>query len=263
MGRAERRHLLKEAEKRIGRGIDVRRHDGRDIAALMRVLHERAELSIKKRSVRPLIDFFYANLQAGTTHVSDVKLACARGCAHCCTVFVEASAPEVLFAVASMSPDQRTWATHAVAQACDQSGGRSFEERSHMRVPCPLLQETECGHYAARPLACRTAVSVDVDVCIRAYRMLSDEGVPVPLGWQGIRQGYSIALEGALLRAGLAHRYREWNDSLRLALADSSIEERWLGGADVFATAPSIDVPPTFNHPDWRTLYIQAFGTYP
>jgi hypothetical protein len=263
MGRTERRHLLKEAEKRIGGGLDVRRHDGRDVAALMRVLHDRAELSIKRRSVRPLMEFLYSSLQAGTAHVSDVKLACARGCAHCCTVFVEASAPEVLYAVASMSEDQRARAVDAVEQACGQTGGLSFEARNDLRVPCPLLEETECGHYAARPLACRTAVSIDVEVCIRAYRMLSNEGIPVPLGWQGLRQGYSIALEGALLRAGLPHRYREWNDSLRLALANPALETQWFAGSDVFETAPSTNVPPTFNHPDWRTLYTQAFGTFP
>jgi hypothetical protein len=70
-------------------------------------------------------------------------------------------------------------------------------------------------------------------------------------------------LEGALIRAGLAHRYREWNESLRLALADSDAETRWLAGADVFAEMPSTGAPPTFNHPDWRTLYVNAFGSFP
>jgi hypothetical protein len=209
------------------------------------------------------MDFLYANMQRGTDYVADVQLACARGCAHCCTVFVEASAPEALYAVAMMSADQRARAVEAVNAACSQTTGLSFETRFNMRVPCPLLNDNECGHYSARPLACRTAVSTDVNVCIRAYRMLTNEGIPVPLGWQAIRQGYSVALEGALLRAGLAHRYREWNDSLRMALADPTAEARWLGGADVFETAPSTSVPPTFNHQDWRTLYTQAFGTFP
>jgi hypothetical protein len=81
--------------------------------------------------------------------------------------------------------------------------------------------------------------------------------------WTGLRQGYSVALEGALIRAGLAHRYREWNESLRLALIDPASESRWLAGADVFDSAPNTNAPPTFNHPDWRTLYVQAFGTPP
>jgi hypothetical protein len=81
--------------------------------------------------------------------------------------------------------------------------------------------------------------------------------------WAGLRQGYSVALEAALIRAGLAHHYREWNESLRLALNDPNAEARWLGGADVFEAVPSTSAPSTFNHPDWRTLYIQAFGTFP
>jgi hypothetical protein len=263
MGRAERRQQVKESEKRIGRGVDVRQRDGRDLAALMRVLHDRTELSIRKRSVQPLMEFLYANLNRGAQHVSDIRVACARGCSHCCTVWVEASPPEVFYAVNAMAPALREEAIRAVEEACSQTAGLGFEKRDAMRLPCPLLVEDECSNYLGRPLACRTAVSTDADVCMRAYRLLSGEGIPVPAAWAGLRQGYSVALEGALLRAGLAHRYREWNESLRLALANPAAESDWLAGADVFAGVPQVDVPPTFNHPDWRTLYTQAFGTFP
>lgn len=263
MGRAERRQQLKESEKRLTRGLDVRRRDGRDLVALMRILHDRAELSISKRSVRPLMEFVYANLAGGAKHLSETKIACTRGCAHCCTVWVEASPPEVIFAVAAMDSPLAERAVAAVERACGQTAGLSFETRDRMRIPCPLLEGDECSHYAGRPIACRTAVSTDADICLRAYRLLSGEGIPVPLTWTGLRQGYSVALEGALIRAGLAHRYREWNESLRLALSDRETEARWLSGADVFATASSTNAPPTFNHPDWRTLYMQAFGTLP
>jgi hypothetical protein len=263
MGRAERRQQLKESEKRLAGGLDVRRRDGRDLVALMRVLHDRAELSIRKRSVRPLMEFLYANLGGGEKHISETRIACARACAHCCTVWVEASPPEVFYAVAAMDPTLRARALGAVEDACRQTAGLPFETRDIMRVPCPLLESDACSDYSGRPIACRTAVSTDSDVCLRAYRLLSGEGIPVPVAWSGLRQGYSVALEGALIRAGLAHRYREWNDSLRVALSDPGAEARWLGGADVFASAPSTSVPPTFHHPDWRTLYVQAFGTFP
>lgn len=263
MGRAERRQQLKESEKRIAAGIDVRRRDGRDLAALMRVLHDRAELSVRRHSVRPLMEFIYANLAGGTKHIADTRIACSRGCAHCCSVWVEASSPEVFYAVAAMDPAVRARAAQAVEDACRQTAGLSFEERDRMRVACPLLENDACSDYSGRPIACRTAVSTDADICLRAYRLLSGEGVPVPIVWTGLRQGYSIALEGALIRAGLAHRYREWNDSLRIALSDADAEKRWLTGTDVFANAAATNAPPTFNHPDWRTLYVQAFGTFP
>jgi hypothetical protein len=263
VGRAERRQQLKESEKRIAGGVDVRRRDGRDLAALMRVLHDRVELSIRKRSVGPLMEFVYANLSSGAKHVSETQIACARGCAHCCTVWVEASPPEVLYAVAAIDPALRARAVEAVATACTQTAGLSFEARNTMRVPCPLLESDACSNYSGRPIACRTAVSTDADICMRAYHLLSGEGIPVPIVWSGLRQGYSIALEGALIRAGLAHRYREWNESLWLAMSEPDAEARWLTGSDVFAKAPSTNAPPAFNHTDWRTLYIQAFGTYP
>jgi hypothetical protein len=263
MGRAERRQQVKESEKRLAGGLDVRRRDGRDLVALMRILHDRAELSIRKRSVRPLMEFVYANLRGGATYLSETKIACARGCAHCCTVWVEASPPEVFYALAAMDSALRVRAVNSVEEACRQTAAQSFESRNTMRVPCPLLEGNECSDYAGRPIACRTAVSIDADICLRAYSLLSGEDIPVPLIWAGLRQGYSVALEGALIRAGLAHRYREWNESLRLALNNPDAETRWLGGADVFETVPSTNAPPTFNHPDWRMLYTEAFGTFP
>jgi hypothetical protein len=229
----------------------------------MRVLHDRARISIEKRTVRPLMEFLYANMGAGAKHLSGTQLACARGCSHCCNVWVEASPPEVFYAVAAMTPDFRSVAVEAVDAVCGRTGGLSYEIRDTMRVPCPILNDDVCSNYSGRPLACRTAVSVDADVCLRALRQFGGEGIPVPALWTGLRQGYSVALEGALIRAGLAHRYREWNESLRLALADSDAETRWLAGADVFAEMPSTGAPPTFNHPDWRTLYVNAFGSFP
>jgi hypothetical protein len=263
MGRAERRQQLKESEKTLATGLDVRRRDGRDIAALMRVLHDRLEMSIRRRSVGPLMEFVYSNLSGGAKHLSETRVACSRGCAHCCNVWVEASPPEVFYAVAAMGPELRVRAADAVEEACSQTAGLPFETRDTMRVPCPLLVEDECGHYAGRPLACRTAVSTDADVCMRAYRLLSGEGIPVPALWGGLRQGYTVALEGALIRAGLAHRYREWNESLRVALSDPGAEARWFGGTDVFTAVPSTNAPSAFSHPDWRTLYTQAFGSFP
>ena len=60
-----------EDEQRIAGGIDVRRRDAHDLVALMRVLHGMAQLSIDKRTVRPLMDFVYANLSGGADHIAD------------------------------------------------------------------------------------------------------------------------------------------------------------------------------------------------
>ena len=252
---------ISEDELRISGGIDVRRRDANDLVALMRVLHDIAQLSIEKRSVRPLMDFVYTNLSGGADYIQDSRIACARGCAHCCTTWVEASAPEVLYAVASMSPAERADYTKSVDDACSRTGGLSYEARERgSTTPCPILRDNVCSLYAGRPLTCRTAVSTDAALCHRAYRLFSGEDIPAPAVWHALRQGYSVALEGALLRAGLAHRFGEWNESLRVALSEPDAEARWLGGADVFAQVPRVNAPATFSRPNWRMLYTEAFG---
>lgn len=261
MGRSDRRHQLKDDRKRIARGLDVRRNDADDLAALMRVLHQLVQTSIERRSVSPLMDFIWSNMTAGTKHVASVPIACASGCSHCCNLWVEASAPEVFFTVKRMRSAQRAGALEAVERACAQTTGASFEARIGMVTPCPLLKGHVCGVYADRPLVCRTAVSTDAGVCRRSLIEFSGEEIPVPLPWTSLRNCYRVALEGALFHAGLPHLSREWNESLRIALNDDSAEARWLAGADVFAGLPMPHDTVTFEHPHWRALYDHAFGS--
>jgi len=263
MGRAERRHQLKEDQKRIARGLDVRERDPDDLAALMRVLHQRVQTSIERRSVSPLMEFVCSNLTAAAKHIASVPTACLRGCSHCCTLWVEASAPEVFFTVKQMDASQRASATKAVEAACRQTAGASFEARADMLTPCPLLRENVCSVYADRPLVCRTAVSTDAEICRRSLILFSGEEIPTPSAWTALRNSHRVALEGALFRAGLAHQSREWNESLRLALNDDHAEANWLAGTDVFAGLPMPQDTVTFTHPQWRAVYVHAFGSFP
>ncbi|HUG45638.1 MAG TPA: hypothetical protein VMK31_03885 [Sphingomicrobium sp.] len=103
---------------------------------------------------------------------------------------------------------------------------------------CPLLEDNVCSVYHARPIVRRAAVSADEGACRRSFLSLSGENIPVPTVWRILGQGYAVALEGAILRSGLVPTEREWNESLKSALADPTAEARWLGGEDVFATVP-------------------------
>ena len=260
MERSDRRRQLREDQKRVARGLDVRRNDADELAALMRVLHQLVQTSIERRSVSPLMDFVWSNMTAGARHVASVRTACASGCSYCCNLWVEASAPEVLFTVKQMNEVQRASARKAVDAACVQTAGASFEARDAMLTPCPLLEGTLCTAYANRPLVCRTAVSTDAEICRRSLIQFSGEEIPVPLPWTSLRNCYRVALEGALFHAGLPHLSREWNESLRIALRDSTAEAKWLAGADVFAGLPMKQDTVTFTHPHWRALYDHAFG---
>jgi Fe-S-cluster containining protein len=264
MGRAERRQQEKEYRRRVeSRGLDVRQLDAHEIVALMRVLSDRVRISIRRRSVNPLMDFIYSNLMGGAKLIAAAPIACRKGCSHCCNIWVDASAPEVFYTVNMIAPEQRERAIAAVETACAQTGGVSFDDRGQMVTPCPLLEGDLCGVYADRPLACRTAVSADAEICRRSYRHLSGEDIPTPAIWMMLRQGYCIALEGAVQHAGLAHDFREWNESLRVALHTPDAEANWLAGADVFAGLPMPSVPATFEHPQWRAIYVEAFGAEP
>jgi hypothetical protein len=254
---------LRDDERRIARGVDVRRNDADDLAALMRVLHHLVGKSIERRSVSPLMDFVWSNLTAGAEHVSSIRIACASGCSHCCNLWVEASAPEVLFTVGQMDVLRRKSVLQSVEAACSRTAGASFEERATILTPCPLLEGDMCTIYAERPLVCRTAASTDAELCRRSLIHFSGEDIPVPLPWTSIRNNYRVALECALHRAGLPHQAREWNESLRLALTDETAEPRWLAGVDVFAGLPMPRDTVTTTHPHWRALYAHAFGSLP
>lgn len=263
MNRAERRRLERDEDKRLARGFDSRLPAGPQIVALMRALDRRLAVSIQRRSVSPLMEFLYSNMGAGSRLLGDVRIACGRGCSHCCHSWVDASAAEVLFAAKSMGPAQRLRAMAAVETMCESTSGRGFDARAAMVTPCPLLEDHACSAYAARPIVCRSAVSADAPACARAYIELSGESIPVPTQWRALGQGYAVALEAAALHAGLVPAAREWNESLRIALGDPTAEARWLGGEDVFAAAQRAAAAGTFEAPAWAAVYREAFGSPP
>jgi len=236
-----------------------------DVAALMRLLSEKARNSVERTSVDPLMDFVYSSMTEGAQFIAHVPIACAKGCSFCCMSWVDVSPPEALFTVKRMSSAQRQSALESVLQACAMTGGKSFAERcGKMVTPCPMLDTAgACTVYVDRPLACRTQVSVDVDACKRTFLDGSDEGFPGLKVWLILRDSYARALEGALIYAGLAYRAREWNQSVQIALTEAEAERNWLAGADVFAGAPVSPAPPTFDDPLWRGIYQQAFGAPP
>ena len=263
MNRTERRRQLREDEKSIARGLDARRIEGRHVIALMRALDDKLQIGLQRRSVSPLMQFVYANMSSGARLLGDVTIACRRGCSHCCHSWVDATPAEVLFAVKSMAADQRSRAIEAVNRACQQTAGQSFEARSKMVTPCPLLEARCCSVYNARPIVCRSAVSADAEMCRRSYLELTEEAVPVPVVWRALGQAYGVALEGAIIHAGLVPTAREWNESLRAALTNPDAEARWLAGEDVFSGLQQASSSSSFDGPVWAGIYQEAFGVLP
>ena len=250
----------------IARGLNPARPiSSGDMVALMRLLGDKVDDSIRHRSVNPLMSFIYSSMMEGAEFIAHVPIACRKGCSFCCKVWVDTTPPEVLYTVKNMPPEQRQQARAAVENACSITAGVSFADRlGKVNPPCPLLAvDGACSVYDIRPIACRTLVSTDVERCISTFVEGSDVGFPGLKVWLTLRDSYATALEGALMRAGLAHRAHEWNQSLQIAMATPDAEERWLSGDDIFAGAPVSPAPATFENPMWRAIYQQAFGAPP
>lgn len=100
---------------------------------------------------------------------------CKDGCAYCCSlpVMITVAEGEVLAEAIRTSPRrdeliERLRADHA------RLAGRSLDELALLGRPCPLLDgragEGSCAVYEARPLACRSHSSYDVEICRAHYR---------------------------------------------------------------------------------------------
>ncbi len=169
--------------------------------------------------------------------------ACAAGCAHCCHLTVEASAPEVFLLAAHLkstfSANRLAAVTKRVEQTAAKVRGLSPEERVRADVPCALLENGHCTAYAARPLGCRSWNSRDADACAEVRRDGGGDLRPVqdqrPFGIEsGVRAGFAAALA----QAGLPDdddRRCELNAALQIALCEPQALERWAGGQDVLA----------------------------
>src|SRR4051794_323837 len=164
MNRAERRRQAREDRERIARGLEAGRADGREVIALMRVLHDLIAEARDAGSVVPVMSFLQANMRAAERLAPNHLLACRRGCAHCCHTFVSARAPEILFVKNAIPGRERESARAAVDKAYAVTGRLGPDGRGGMAEPCPMLRDGACQVYQARPMTCRMAVSESAEI---------------------------------------------------------------------------------------------------
>ena len=261
MNRAERRRQSREDRERIARGLEAGRADGREVIALMRVLHELIAEARDAGTVAPVMSFLHANMRAAERSAPGHLLACRRGCTHCCHTFVSARAPEILFVKGAIPGRDREEVRAAVETAYRVTGTLPPLDRGATAQPCPMLRDRACRVYQARPMTCRMAVSQSAEICARAFAPGADpETIPIPEYYPTLRRGYSIALAGALRRAGFPAWSYEYNAGMRTALARPDAEAAWLAGEDVFADVPRDPGSDPFALPSNLRLYEDAFA---
>jgi hypothetical protein len=234
MNRAERKQQAKEDEKTLAQGLDPLSQDPGPLAAMARQIYALLERAKRDRNIDPPVKFLYAKADASLQRLKDIRVACRKGCAHCCHTWVSASAPEVLFVAKTLRRRAGTLAEN-VRAANALTKGYSFSVRALHPTPCPMLKDDACSIYDSRPMTCRFAASPDAYICARVLRELSRETVPVPLNYLRGRGGYELSIVMALNQAGLPHYYYEFNAALTRALEQDDAERAWLGGEDVFA----------------------------
>src|SRR3954452_8111287 len=144
MNRAERRRQAREDRERIARGLEAGRADGREVTALMRVLHDLIEVARDAGTIAPVMDFLPPNMRTAERGAPGHLLACRRGCAHCCHTFVSARAPELLFVKSVIPARDRETVRAAVEDAYGVPGALGPGARGGMPRACRMLGEGAC-----------------------------------------------------------------------------------------------------------------------
>lgn len=110
--------------------------------------------------------------------------ACQEGCAWCCSIKVETTAPEVLRIVEylySSRPSEEIEELRAsLALLTPKLQAMSWEARYDAQVPCPLLVDNACSVYEVRPMTCRGWNSRDARACEESS-MAPGKGLTVPV----------------------------------------------------------------------------------
>jgi hypothetical protein len=190
-------------------------------------------------------------------------VACRKGCAFCCSLYVSALPPEI-FAVADhirRNAGDLPAEIARIAAADAKTRGLDPRGRFMSKAFCALLVDDACSVYAARPLVCRGVLSRSRASCESAYRGDAPDNADAIEEAADIRGAYGEAFLAALHRKGVALAGYELAHAVLVALEDERAEERWYAGEDVFAgVAADAPVVRAGDEALWHSLWSVAHG---
>ncbi|MDQ2778772.1 MAG: YkgJ family cysteine cluster protein [Pseudomonadota bacterium] len=161
------------------------------------------------------------------------RIDCAKGCSHCCSVRVQAMAPEV-FRIADelrrLSPAALAAINDRLRAHVEAVGSKSVAEH---RAPCPFLDDDVCSIYALRPAVCRKGHSADVQACREALPQIPQH-LRIVVESEALMSGTAAAYA----EVGLAAGRHELGQAVLMALTDPQARHRWAAGATVFDAPP-------------------------
>ena len=159
-------------------------------------------------------------------------VACRAGCGTCCHVPVGVQAHEVLLAAEYI----QTHYTPADLQAVidrflahrEAFAGRTMEERAALKIPCALLREDSCSIYEARPEACRSHHSSNLEGC-RSNLNTGVDIVDVLIPEiRGRMFAVMLGIDQAVTEAGFDDQAYDFGSAMHEALTDSLCAVRWM-----------------------------------
>jgi len=165
-------------------------------------------------------------------------VACRAGCGTCCRVPVGVLAHEVLIAAQYVqkhfSPVELDALIARGAAHREAVAGRSNLERTLLKRPCVLLREESCSIYEARPEACRSHHSNNVEAC-RTNLELGREDIDVYIpGVRGRMFAVMLAIDQAVAEAGFDGQAYDFGSALHEALTNSLCAVRWIQRQSAF-----------------------------
>jgi hypothetical protein len=163
-------------------------------------------------------------------------IECRKGCAFCCHLNVTASPIEVIHVAAALRMGLRADLESAVLAAGSTHAGLGGSARLARKLACPMLVGGACSIYQARPLACRTLVSLSARACERHFdaggsAMESNPSLITP---RVIGSAFLTGEMAAMHDLGLAGNLVELTKALTILLTEPTSLARWIQGEDIF-----------------------------
>jgi Fe-S-cluster containining protein len=204
------------------------------------------------QAVHRLADEVWANVRGDVEAAAGKRpqIACAAGCAACCTqqvAIAPVEAAAIALHVTRHFTDEDDAALVARLRALDAlTRGKTAIERARLRQSCAFLVENRCSIYPARPLRCRAVHSRDAGYCgwaaahpdeAAAERKSREGAGPYVVAPAKIMDAALTGLARACRTLGIDAESLELTAAARIALAVPGLEEFLSSGDPVFAAA--------------------------
>ncbi|NQU60878.1 MAG: YkgJ family cysteine cluster protein [Rhodospirillales bacterium] len=168
-------------------------------------------------------------------------IACAQGCAFCCTsTEVHASALEVIGIAAHMADQFNEQETKEISQKIretTETKGAQNKNESPPSMPCPLLKDSRCSVYPVRPFVCRGFNSYDAVDCERHKAGDAETEITGYPHQDIIAHATLRGVQRGLADCGLDGDALDLTPALAIMLETPDAALRWRAGENIFEKA--------------------------